>query len=58
MSEQDRLLIEQLIGVLHEQSQSIQALARSNMALIQAMADADGDEEGQRLTYLDGTECL
>jgi hypothetical protein len=55
MNEQDRLLIEQLISVLYEQSQAIQALASSNMALVRAIAESDGDTDGEPMTYMDGT---
>jgi len=36
---------------------AISALAQSNQALVQAMAEAE-DEEGEPTTYLDGTPCL
>lgn len=55
MTEQDRLLLEQLISVLYEQSQAIQALASSNMALVRAMAESDDDTDDDPLTYMDGT---
>lgn len=58
MNEQDRLLIERLIAQLSEQSQAIHLLAQSNMAIVQAMAEADADADGVPMNYLDGSACL
>lgn len=57
MTERDRSLLEDLISAIHQQTMAISALAQSNQALVQAMAEAE-DEEGEPTTYLDGTPCL
>ena len=49
-------LLIHLIDALNAQSQAIQALAESNMALVQAMAQDQGMDEGQEpRQYLDGS---
>lgn len=49
-------LLIHLIDALNGQSQAIQSLADSNMALVQAMAEDQGMDEGQEpRQYLDGS---
>lgn len=46
-----------LVKAIHEQTKAINALAESNMALVEMMADVDqvDDEEREPATYMDGT---
>ena len=46
-----------LVQAIHEQTMAINALAESNMALVEMMAEVDqvDDEEREPATYMDGT---
>lgn len=59
MSERVESLLVELIEALQEQTRAVQALASSNQALVQAMAEMEGveDEDAQPTTYLDGSPC-
>lgn len=48
----------QLIEAIKANTDAITQLAQSNAALIQAMAEAEGLDEGEEPSvYLDGTPC-
>lgn len=59
MSERVESLLVELIEALQEQTKAVQALANSNQALVQAMAEMEGVEDEDCLpgTYLDGSPC-
>ena len=48
-------LMIRLIAALEEQSQSIQALADSNLMLVQAMSEDMGNGDMPATTYMDGS---
>ncbi len=50
----------QLLDAIRQQTAAINRMAESNMALVAAMAEAEGmndDEDAQPGSYLDGTPC-
>jgi|LGVF01.2.fsa_nt_gb hypothetical protein len=49
--------MKELIDAIKEQTEAINALADSNMALVACLVDEQADEEDQPPRFMDGTPC-
>ncbi|WP_054892288.1 MULTISPECIES: hypothetical protein [unclassified Pseudomonas] len=58
MSEQAISLLQKILEQEQKQTALLETIASQNLALIEALADGDGeDPDAQPSTYLDGSPC-